>query len=598
MELLIIMNFYIIIPILILVTKIINSGSLQGEHGSAEFATYSQVQKMNLLGNKNVAFPLVEYKGERLKTLEPLSVLVLAPPGTGKSVFAIDVLLKTDQSFLILDIKGEIHKATAKFREKYFKNDILIFNPLRDDSLKFNPFAENILSKMSWNKISAHVKFVAEILYPITDGGDNYFPLEGKATFVGIALYLIQTNGYTSIPKIRSFLLQDWKKSLLIYFESLKEDYISNLSNEEKEKKYNIRKLLNLNDDKINELKKSFDDDSNIGTFINNIILPNETLHRQIKESFAALKGKSVNELGGILGSCKNGLNAFDDDSILENMDENEFDILEMRKKKISLYIVIAEDQVKLLSPIIKLFMEYTAITLLSEEPNKKVDNKVIIIFDEFPRFGKLEYIISLPALGRGYFVIVILIAQDYAQIKETYSQEKIEIINSTTAYKIIYPQMNLKTAETISNMIGKTTKEHISYSRSKSGNSISHSLTGMPLISPQDILSQDSNIVYLIVFKHYKNPIKANPLKWYEDKELLAKLKVLENDKPKIAQVKLTNINSSIQDIKILNKPLDDEINIIEEQKNTDKKVEIIEDEEKRLGEIIFGNSPGQIKF
>lgn len=122
-----------------------------------------------------------------------------------------------------------------------------------------------------------------------------------------------------------------------------------------------------------------------------------------------------------------------------------------------------------------------------------------IILFDEFPRFGKLEYIISLPALGRSYKVIVILISQDFAQIKATYEQTTVDTILSTTAHKIVYPQMNPETAKKFSEMIGNHEVEQTSVSESKSGKSTSFTLVSKPLVSPQDILSQDKNKIYLL---------------------------------------------------------------------------------------------------
>ncbi len=546
-----IMWLYTAIPFIAIISQL-NKPHMKGNHGDAKFATSADTKEMGLNNDTNKALPLALFENKRLTTLEPLSCLILAPPGTGKSVAAIDMLLNTDQSFIVLDIKGELHEKTSRFREHYFKNEIMIFNPTRKESIKFNPLAKELLDGLDWDEISNKVKFISEILYQNKNESD-YWTNEGKALFVGIALYLIQTYGYTSIPKIRSFLLSNWKKEITGYFEKLKTSQMNKQDENEKEIRQQIKIDLSITgDEDLAEIIKDVKDDDEVGikTFIDKIILVNTNIRRQVQEAFSSLISKGDNELGSILGTCKSSLNAFDNDMILEKMDGNDLDIMRMRKEKISLYIVIGENEVKALAPIVKMFMEFSAISMMSEEPDKKKDNNTIIIFDEFPRFGKLDYIISLPALGRSYKIIVILIAQDFGQIKETYSQDKVDIILSTTAHKIVYKQMNTETAKKISEMIGNKTVEQTSVSESKSGKSTSHSLTGKPLVSAQDILSQDSDIIYLLEFGYYNRPIKCQPLRWYTDKRLLKmydklpkKEKVIIAEKP---QAKKTDTSSS----------------------------------------------------
>lgn len=78
----------------------------------------------------------------------PLSTLIVAPPGAGKtSAVAIPTLLSVPSSCVVLDIKGELCDLTAGYRQKHFKNKIFIFNPYgTDNSLYFNPFDKNIVS--------------------------------------------------------------------------------------------------------------------------------------------------------------------------------------------------------------------------------------------------------------------------------------------------------------------------------------------------------------------------------------------------------------------------------------------------------------------
>jgi len=626
--LLYVMNLYLYSP-LIIVFVYFNKRNLKGDHGNAKFANISDMKKMNIIHKTNKALPLAKFGKQKLSTLEPLSCLILAPPGTGKSVAAIDMLMNTDQSFIVLDIKGELHEKTSRFREHYFKNKIMIFNPLREESICFNPFSYDMLNGLKWDEISKRVKFVSEIFYQNKNEND-YWTNEGKSLFIGSALYLIETNKYTSIPKIRSFMLSDWRKEIITYYDKLIQNNIEKQEPQEQERLKELLKNLNMKDDKIEELIKKVKElkECSIKTFIEHVILKNENTHRQIKEAFSKLMAKGENELGSILGTGNSSLDAFDTDMILKKMNTNDLDITSFRKEKISLYIIVSEDEVKSLRPIVKLFMEYSAINLLSKEPQKEKklnlftkvvkysmkflginifqnkkdivgDNNIIILFDEFPRFGKLEYIISLPALGRSYKVIVILISQDFAQIKATYEQTTVNTILSTTAHKIVYRQMNPETAKMFSEMIGNHEVEQTSVSESKSGKSTSYTLVSKPLVSPQDILSQDKNKIYLLEFGFYNRPIMCEPLKWYEDKRLIKMLdnipkenKTTINNKPLVETKSKKKDESPTRERTIIE---DDQINKTKVEQEAKQEAEEI-----RLNKLFAGSiyDDGKPKF
>lgn len=131
---------------------------------------------------------------------------------------------------------------------------------------------------------------------------------------------------------------------------------------------------------------------------------------------------------------------------------------------------------------------------------------------------------LELPSIGRGYKIISMLIAQDYAQIKKVYTPEDLSIIESTTAYKVIFPQTNEETANRYAELIGDFTVERASESKSldaKGSRSINKQLLGQKLISKQDLLSQDPNTIYILRINYYKNPIKAKPYIYFKDRKL-----------------------------------------------------------------------------
>ncbi|MGL2859346.1 type IV secretory system conjugative DNA transfer family protein, partial [Helicobacter pylori] len=80
----------------------------------------------------------------------PLSTLIIAPPGSGKTAaVAVPNLLNVPSSCVVLDIKGELFDLTAGYRQQVLKNKIFVFDPLgNDNTLKFNPFDKRIVEKL------------------------------------------------------------------------------------------------------------------------------------------------------------------------------------------------------------------------------------------------------------------------------------------------------------------------------------------------------------------------------------------------------------------------------------------------------------------
>ncbi|RXJ82168.1 type IV secretory system conjugative DNA transfer family protein [Arcobacter sp. F2176] len=477
---------------------------VRGEYGSAAFADDTLIKKMKLFEKKGI---VLGKKGSKLlRYSDPLSCLVLAPPNTGKSSsISVPNLLLLEASTFAFDIKGELFEITSKYRKEKYNSKIYKFNPLDKDCVKFNPLDKSIIGDIfdenhnliieKWAIVEEIVNEVAYLIYPEKENYD-YWSEEGRNIFILLALWLIYKNGSTSIPEIRSFSMQDF---ISLYPEYPYEDNTDPL-------------IFFL----YIEIQKEENDD-----------FFSCSLPSRIKEEVIAIKKKADKEYSGVYGSFKSPLNIFSNPIIAENFSSNELVIEDFRKEISSLYISIKEKDLKPLTMVNRLFIEFNLRRLLSVLPGKD-DLDIVGIYDEFPRFGKLDYLMEVPSLGRGYKKLSIFIAQDYAQIKKIYGQETLDILESTTAYKVIFPQNNKETAKRYAEIIGDFTVERRSESRSldtKGSRSIQKQLLGQKLITEQDLLSLDKDTIYILATNNYKNPIKAKPYRYFEDKKLLKEL-------------------------------------------------------------------------
>ena len=91
---------------------------------------------------------------------------MVAPPGSGKTAgMIIPNLLSVLNSCVTLDIKGELYKKTAGYRQKYFNNEIQLFSPFSwDNTLFFNPFDRSIVKDMEYIHIKKLTKQIGDAI--------------------------------------------------------------------------------------------------------------------------------------------------------------------------------------------------------------------------------------------------------------------------------------------------------------------------------------------------------------------------------------------------------------------------------------------------
>src|SRR6185437_13831589 len=92
-------------------------------YGDARWATENDIAEMerrNLVGPNGKLAICGKFKGKLLRMHETLSLLLLAPPGTGKSVgFIVPCAVELDQASLFIhDQKPELHDMVSGHRAK------------------------------------------------------------------------------------------------------------------------------------------------------------------------------------------------------------------------------------------------------------------------------------------------------------------------------------------------------------------------------------------------------------------------------------------------------------------------------------------------
>ncbi len=480
-------------------------------YGFSKYATKKDIKKFKLLANSGIfmgEYVKVDKKDTRdeklykrtHKTLmmdEPLSVGIIAPPGTGKtSTVIIPTLFKSKSSFIVSDPKGELFEKTAPTRSLFSK--IIRFDPMQahGKGAVFNPFSEELIPK-DRRYVFAYVKKIANLLIADNEkGDDSFFTTNARIMFTFVAAYLVHKNNQTSIPEIASHILSS-KNVPLLFAEMV--DELSQLENDD---------------------------------FISAII----------KQGNAALSSSDAQDTwGSIMTTATSILEPFTTDALLREATDgkNEIDILKFKKSIHTLYIVIPDEYKLVLYPLVRLLFEVTSSKLISvSEDNKaeQVGNKrVTFLIDEFPRLGKMKEVLTLPSISRGMGVSLVIVAQDMTQIEEIYGEKQAQGLFSLFSYWYLFSQNDMKTAKKFSEQIGNYTnkKENVSYDTKnlwfdlKSSKSFSYE--SLPLVSPSEILASSDDFGWVLSSKNPTRPIRVKNYKWYNDEKMLKSNKKYE---------------------------------------------------------------------
>ncbi|RVY86673.1 type IV secretory system conjugative DNA transfer family protein [Helicobacter pylori] len=479
----------------------------------------------------------------------------MAPPGSGKTAaVAVPNLLNVPSSCVVLDIKGELFDLTAGYRQQVLKNKIFVFDPLgNDNTLKFNPFDKRIAEKLDFNRKRRLVDEVGNTIFA-EDGAnkDPHWTQQAKNLFVFYALYDLCVHNTSTFFEIASAPIKNYVPLInpqsRFYTELyecqssdngfIKENgrYMAKVENGVKKMKPNANVELLWYKQVAEQVYTDPENPKNYDGSVNhlekddqgNIIMKEGMLDPIIRNEANKWAKANDKEFASIKSVYSRFMQVFTSYQVKSATDSMSFEYEDLRADNISLYIKIAQTDIDTLAPLIRILLESIAKNLLLKE-SKKFEERVYLFLDEFVRFGKLPFLLEMPALSRSYGVVLIFITQSNALIEKYYGREDARIVNSTVAYKVIFKMDDLEYAKQVSEEIGKMTRKTRSHSTEKGqlimGGTSSIGKEAWDLLSAQDIMNIDKDEVIILVSGHKAKPLKLKANYYFKNKELLSRI-------------------------------------------------------------------------
>lgn len=421
-------------------------------HGSARFATRQELVKGGLLqpdqaGDKYPSIVVGKQDKDFLLFRGQQFMFLAAPTRSGKGVgIVIPNLLHYRDSVVVLDIKGENFEITSGFRAK-----------CGQEVHKFAPDDENFQTAC-WNPLAyvrndprfriSDLMGITNILYPPSD---DVWASTAESLFLGLALYIMDTSKLHGSFNVATI------KKMRVGLGCLKDEETFMAHVKEREP------FEPLSEDCITHLR-----------------------------SFAQTSDKLRNSIGI---SFDQPLGIFSDPITAKATASNSFDMRDVRKKRMSIYVVVKPANIDKFGKFLNLFFQQLLVLNMDKLPqdDPSLKYQCLLLLDEFPAMGRIAIIEKASAYMAGYNMRLLLIFQSKSQVKDRklYDETGAQTMLTNMALQVVYAPRDDDDAKDYSEMIGYMTEKGLSKSRqlgAKSGRSESESDQRRAVLLPQEV--------------------------------------------------------------------------------------------------------------
>ncbi len=446
-------------------------------YGSARWASLEEAKAAGLLGADGVV--LGRLKDHYLRHDGPEHVLCFAPTRSGKGVgLVVPTLLTWPGAAVVHDIKGENWELTAACRAQI--GPVLLFDPTHAGSSAYNPLLEVRRGPTEVRD----VQNIADILVD-PDGAlerRSHWDKTSHSLLVGAILHVLYAEPDKTLAGVANFLA-DPRRTI----------------------EATLRAMMATR---------------HLG----------DAVHPVVASAARELLNKSDNERSGVLSTAMSFLGLYRDPivSAVTARCDWRIDDLVAPGRPVTLYLVVPPSDISRTRPLIRLILNQIGRRLTEELETARHRPRLLLMLDEFPALGRLDFFEQAMAFMAGYRIKAFLIAQSLNQIAKAYGENNSILDNCHV--RVAFSTNDERTARRISDSLGTATEMRAmkNYAGHRLSPWLGHLMvsrqeTARPLLTPGEVmqLPPDEALVQVSGVP----PIRAAKVRYYVDRELAARV-------------------------------------------------------------------------
>ena len=197
-------------------------------------------------------------------------------------------------------------------------------------------------------------------------------------------------------------------------------------------------------------------------------------------------------------------------------------------KQPTTLYLVVPPSDINRTKPLIRLILNQVGRRLTEDLQAKAGRHRLLLMLDEFPALGRLDFFESALAFMAGYGLKSFLIAQSLNQIEKAYGANNSILDNCHV--RVSFATNDERTAKRVSDALGTATemKAMKNYAGSRLSPWLGHlmvsrSETARPLLTPGEVMQLPATDEIVMVAG--TPPIRAKKARYFEDRRLQVRI-------------------------------------------------------------------------
>ncbi len=254
--------------------------------------------------------------------------------------------------------------------------------------------------------------------------------------------------------------------------------------------------------------------------------LGEDGVHPVVASAARELLNKSENERSGVLSTAMSFLGLYRDPVIASVTRHCEWRIADLvaQGRPVTLYLVVPPSDISRTKPLIRLILNQLGRRLTEDLQEGAGRERLLLMLDEFPALGRLDFFESALAFMAGYGIKAFLIAQSLNQIEKAYGQNNAILDNCHV--RVCFATNDERTAKRVSESLGTATETRAM--RNYAGHRlspwlghlmVSRSETARALLTQGEIMQlPDTDEIVMLAGVH---PIRARKARYYRDPRL-----------------------------------------------------------------------------